>query len=79
MSAAEDLSGCEDESCGCVWEGVPLSNMVSPSLQALAEEFLRAGDDVLICSRKGEVVTDVVQEMQAKYAKRRVVVSTVFA
>ncbi|MEW5299240.1 MAG: hypothetical protein WDW36_002274 [Sanguina aurantia] len=40
--------------------------------RALAEEFLRLGDNVVICSRTGEQISKTVEELGAKFGKGRV-------
>eukprot|EP00878_Enallax_costatus_P018718 GHUV01019721.1.p1 GENE.GHUV01019721.1~~GHUV01019721.1.p1 ORF type:complete len:204 (+),score=28.86 GHUV01019721.1:693-1304(+) len=41
--------------------------------RALAEDFLEAGDNVVICARSDDQVHQVVQELQKKFGKKRVV------
>lgn len=41
--------------------------------RALAEDFLEAGDNVIICSRNEQQVQEAVKELQQQYGKKRVV------
>jgi len=56
--------------CRCNY-GVVVTGSTKGVGLALAEEFLRSGDDVVVCSRKRDKVEETVERLRDKYPSVR--------